>query len=404
MENREETTKSHRDFAARVYVLRGHVLVAFESLLIFEFVCFEERYVSSRVYSPLFYRLIAMARPLAEQPTLTSLPPECLLAIISYLPPTSYSSLVHTSHSFLQFFAAHAATICNNHILAHYAPSSSYLDSIYIDGWLVPSHSSITIQERLLLSPPVRPTSTTPIFVGKADQGAEQALHIFSEGVKGRLLLSSPGPQYLSFLAQYDFEIRTRREMADREHADEAEVGMKIDGKEIEAKEQDDRDIEERTRKTEKIEDRFAYMVGTYAIRFFLRRLDDFAGALEESRIAEGRRRLDEVLDRARGTTVKTSFASRVKTIRKELASGLRGFTRKLRKEKRELCFGELESDDETEKGTVCRPIRDGVIEALLWYYGPAGVLAFRGKRQGQNSKAENVDGAIEVSWRMPID
>ena len=120
--------------------------------------------VRSRVSSPLFYqsRLIHTMSAIHHTPgasTLCALPPECILAIISHLPLSSYTPLVQTSHHFLTFFSTHAATICNNHILTHYALSASYLNSIYLDGWLVPSHPAIAIQERLLLSPPVSPSS-----------------------------------------------------------------------------------------------------------------------------------------------------------------------------------------------------------------------------------------------------
>lgn len=162
-ENREETVKSHR-FGSREYMycwvrFCGLFKVCQQLYLL----ALECRYVRSRV-SSLFHqsRLIhtmSVIHHTPGAPTLCTLPPECILVIISHLPPSTYTPLVQTSHHFLAFFSTHAATICNNHILTHHALSASYLNSIYLDGWLVPSHPAIAIQERLLLSPPVSPSS-----------------------------------------------------------------------------------------------------------------------------------------------------------------------------------------------------------------------------------------------------
>ena len=175
MENSEETGKSHRQWVLGIYEDQQRwpteVLRVRQVLQQSHFHSAEGRYAQSRASPPLFHqaRLImhfhhnampAIHHMAGAPPTLCTLPPECLLAIISYLPPTSYAPLVQTSHHFLAFFSAHAATICNTHIRTHYALSASYLQSTYLDGWLVPSHPAVAAQERLLLRPPVcRPFS-----------------------------------------------------------------------------------------------------------------------------------------------------------------------------------------------------------------------------------------------------
>jgi hypothetical protein len=182
--------------------------------------------------------------------------------------------------------------------------------------------------------------------------------------------------------------------MADREFADldDASAHEKSDKKVIEHA---DEDYNEETTIKEGIEERFTYMVGTYAVRFFLRKMDDFAGAVEERRVEEARRRFDGVLDGGeKGVGRKAEM--KLQGLKKHLGSKIKTLCKKLGREKRELCFGEIESDDETEKGAVGRPVRDGVMGSLLWYYSAAGVLAFREREKRRNAEGENVEGAMK--------
>ena len=180
--------------------------------------------------------------------------------------------------------------------------------------------------------------------------------------------------------------------MADREFADldDASAHEKGDRKVIE-----DEDYNEGKAMKKGIEERFTYMVGTYAIRFFLRKMDDFAGAVEERRVEEARRRFDVVLDGGE-KSVGRKVGIKLQGLKKHFGSKFKTLCKKLVREKRELCFGEIESDGETEKGAIGRPMRDGVMGSLLWYFGAAGVLAFRERTKRRNAE-ENVEGAMKA-------
>jgi hypothetical protein len=142
------------------------------------------------------------------------------------------------------------------------------------------------------------------------------------------------------------------------------------------------------------IEEAFTYMIGTYAVRPFLRKLDDFAARLEERRFQEGRRRLDERLDEITGKRggavrgVVDRMRAKVKELRKGLEGKVKGLCKKLTRRKRELCFGEIESGEGSEIGRLDgegeRKIgvarRDTMEDGLLWYYGDEGVLAFQAR------------------------
>ena len=205
----------------------------------------------------------------------------------------------------------------------------------------------------------------------------------------------------MKFLTQYDFEIRTRREMADREHADMSDQSTKNanDGEKDTGDDEmevlEDEIAEERRAAREGMEESFTYMVGTYAIRPFLRKLDDFAVQLEERRFEEAKRRWDERLDeigewrmgvKVRGVMKKAETEFRA--LGRRLTSKVRGLWKKMKWGKRELCFGEIKYGSEgngslANRENGCRTgavRRDQMREGLLWYYGDTGVLAFRAR------------------------
>ena len=160
---------------------------------------------------------------------------------------------------------------------------------------------------------------------------------------------------------------------------------------------------EQRKKRAEKAEARFAYMLGTYAVRFFLRKMDDFANTLEARTDDEARRQFERALDGGDGGVGVASL--RKAGVRKVVGMmRLEGVRRRLRllvgrvrREERELCFGEIGSDDEDEKGGRAGVVRDGAAGGLLWYYGANGVLAWREKEKKRLS-----EGPVnEVCWTL---
>lgn len=74
--------------------------------------------------------------------SLTTIPPELLLQIISHLPTSSYFlSLSQTSHYLRSFLSTHVKTICSTRIMTHYHEAASILRSEHsTNGWLIPTH------------------------------------------------------------------------------------------------------------------------------------------------------------------------------------------------------------------------------------------------------------------------
>ena len=218
--------------------------------------------------------------------------------------------------------------------------------------------------------------------------------------------------------------------MVDREHADlsdqseeDANESEKDTG-EVQVEVLEDYNVEEQRTAREGTEESFTYMVGMYAIRPFLRKLDDFAGKLEERRFEEAKRRWDDRLDemeewwmgvRVKGVMKKAGTEFRA--LARRLVSKVRGLCKKMKKGKRELCFGEIESGSEGYGSLASRDngSRTGVVrhdqmkEGLLWYYGDAGVLAFRAREEVkqimEDEKAERTKGkvcfALEYSFGL---
>lgn len=139
------------------------------------------------------------------------------------------------------------------------------------------------------------------------------------------------------------------------------------------------------------VEESFAFMVGTYAIRPFLRKLDDFAAELEGRRLEEARKRWDECLDQlqGRGTAIGVKeWMRRVETclkgLRKSMKKKTRGLSKRVKKGKRELCFGEIESGEDLPRYNDPMVRRNAMKEELLWYYGHAGVLIFQARQEAE--------------------
>ncbi|KAH8816017.1 hypothetical protein F5884DRAFT_205206 [Xylogone sp. PMI_703] len=238
-------------------------------------------------------------------PNLANLPPELLLRVISHLPTTSYLPLVQTCQGLRLFFAQHAAHICNTQIQLRFAREAEMMQTIWKDGWLVPSQPCVRREEQKLLRWKARNCSSCRLwYVSMADESKQlEAWRHYSMVGGGssssveeefgdwrslrctgnhanslRVSLSEPGPQYLKFLEEYAFEIQVRWEM--EQHP-------------LECMKRDDGPDGIRT-------DRFEFMVGNYAVRKFLDKLDammEGRGALKRDLIGAGIRVGDEDLE-----------------------------------------------------------------------------------------------------------
>ena len=154
------------------------------------------------------------------------------------------------------------------------------------------------------------------------------------------------------------------------------------------------------------VESIFTRMIGIYAIRPFLRKLDDFVRELEDRKLEEARRRWEICVDEMRGGggrfDVRNAIARvqvRMTSLRKRLQSNVNGLCRHMKKGKRELCFGEIGSGDRLPRQNgrwMDMERRSSLREGLLWYYGNAGIIAFRKRREveransRENAKIEN--------------
>lgn len=117
-----------------------------------------------------------------KPPFIYNLPPELLVSILSHLSISDYLTLKRTSRALRTIITTNAATLCNQLIRLHYPNEARYLQATHVQGWLVPRHSLIARFEK-----------------GCASQ---------SQGSQKRAKrLSSPGPQFLSFLDTYGMEI-----------------------------------------------------------------------------------------------------------------------------------------------------------------------------------------------------
>jgi hypothetical protein len=226
----------------------------------------------------------------------------------------------------------------------------------------------------------------------------------------------------MCLLIEYDFEIQVRRRMADRAHADKLDnVDAIADGEKetgdqtIELLEENSQDEVRVVR--EGVEESFAYMVGTYAIRPFLRKVDHFARDLEGRRFEEARRRWDECLAELPGRGVAFNvrkgmkkLKAGIKELRKSLRKNINRLYSGMNKGKRELCFGEIQSGEDLprQNSSVAALGRRSDLKAgLLWYYGDAGVLTFRAreanKRIKGNEKIEEKQKQVCIAAQHPF-
>jgi hypothetical protein len=170
---------------------------------------------------------------------LYSVPPEIFLSICTYLSEPDFLSLKISSPHLHQLITSHAATLCNALICARYPREAALLNSKLQDGWLVPTHpcvlseeaharnrhchhrskssssssasaSSFSTSGSSFSSSRSRSRDTSP---SPWSSSVSTSSYSFATNSRIRLDLSTPGPQYLRFLAEYSFEIRVAEQM-----------------------------------------------------------------------------------------------------------------------------------------------------------------------------------------------
>ena len=150
----------------------------------------------------------------------------------------------------------------------------------------------------------------------------------------------------------------------------------------------------------------FAYMVGMYAVKPFLGKLDAFMVKLEERRLEEARRRWEGVVDGLNGrrgfdlrNAVK-NVDSGAKELRARIKEKIKDLCSRMWRRKRELCFGEIESGEDLPRQSA-RGIGMGKTSALkdglLWYYGNAGVLAFIAREEMRRANLEKCEAQEDM-------
>jgi hypothetical protein len=291
-------------------------------------------------------------------PTLTTIPPELLLRIISFLPSSTYHDLAQTSTYLRLFFNTHASQICKSYIQCHLAKEAELLNSSMQDGWLLPStsflaHSSSRSTTR----------SREDLISSLASFDIQTLLPPSPPWVEERMHISlaTPGPQYLCFLEEYARDIGIRADVV----WGEVEEHMDADSQEAEEKRRKD----------------YAWQIFAYAVRPFMRKLDDstrYALALPiqevySSNAGEERINMD-------GTEVIGRKKIDLRKILKSLGfNKLKGMKSKVIKRQGRM-FGELPSSPQPSQNPSSTSMRSGRQEviaetrrALLWYHGVGG-------------------------------
>lgn len=120
---------------------------------------------------------------------ISRLPPEILLLILVELPLDSYLDLVQTSKFLREFLQMNAALICNICILSQFPLEGALIPSAKVNGWIVPTHTGITILESYVLD--------KKRYHDRARQINEED---YAYGQDLRLKLTQPGPQFLLWL------------------------------------------------------------------------------------------------------------------------------------------------------------------------------------------------------------
>ncbi|KAH8590557.1 hypothetical protein B0O99DRAFT_691348 [Bisporella sp. PMI_857] len=183
---------------------------------------------------------LSRSSTLVSTPPLLSLPPELLLEVITHLPMSAFLALTQTSQMLRGFVEIHAAYLCNSLIRTHYSFEAQILNTVMgQDGWLIPSHFGIFHNPFALL------LSTE-----------EQ-----------KLTLEGPGPHYLQFLTEYARDIRTRAEMtilAPLSPSESSQTSALNEEEQLRVKME--RDVS------------FGFVIQTYCVRPFLKRLNRSVG------------------------------------------------------------------------------------------------------------------------------
>jgi hypothetical protein len=166
---------------------------------------------------------------LSSSSSLTTIPPELLLRIISFLPgPSAFVSLAQTSAGLRKFICQHASGICNEHIRSHFfSPTASVFQCYLQDGWLVPGDREFWGEEEEFLS---RKTKCHAVHRARLEATLKRSIdngvipdcynkwHYRSVGTEHLLcdsdnsyqefLLSKPGPLYLAYLEEYAGDVQ----------------------------------------------------------------------------------------------------------------------------------------------------------------------------------------------------
>jgi hypothetical protein len=272
----------------------------------------------------------------------------------------------------------HASQICNNFILSHFSFEASLLRSEIRDGWLVPTHRAILLEESLLLERKRRACRVCGQGVSRfslqtlipepdilLDQEACPHYPSFLSPDCGdrdhaelRFGLSTPGPQYMRFLEEYGRELRIRGELAGLLTATPISDMSSLS---------DEGNSEESSRETE-----FEWQISTYAVRPYLRRLD---------LLRRGDGSCGISCDVASSASTITPQRSKISLGRKIIARTFLGKILGLEtdvKQERKRVFGELPQGSRERIMSEIREKdgfwRDDTSAALLWYFGIDGV------------------------------
>ncbi|KAG9231188.1 hypothetical protein BJ875DRAFT_470194, partial [Amylocarpus encephaloides] len=144
--------------------------------------------------------------PASSKPKLETLPPELLLNIVSYLPPSAFFPLSAVSTKLQTFMHTQLSSICNTRILTYHAYPASILSSDFKlnpltgSSWLLPTHPAVLQAEEGIWD----------------HEGSGSPHHGYVED-KLRLRISRPGPQFLLFLERRAWEVEARYEMECKE-------------------------------------------------------------------------------------------------------------------------------------------------------------------------------------------
>lgn len=267
---------------------------------------------------------------LPSKTTLTTLPPELLLSILSHLPTNNFHTLSFVSHSLQSFLHIHAATICNTLITSHstYSLAATILQAQYstttdVDhdpddekihekastGWLLPTHRCVIAAETRIVRDRILSSGchcTSCVTILRSPSSSSSLSLELSFGLGGLFCLpisaiarrrdegctagegnltrlSTPGPAFLVFLEKYAWDVVARWEMSGSSTSTSTAPGSPIsptsqqglivvttsstgEGNADGDSPNQGQDQEKRREK----EERFSFMVGNYCVRRFL--------------------------------------------------------------------------------------------------------------------------------------